>query len=64
MTPQAVIQHFGSITKAATALGIKPPSVSEWLTKGRVPAIRQYQIEQATKGQLRAERPALRESVA
>lgn len=64
MTPNAVIEHFGSITKTAQALGIKPPSVCEWLTRGRVPEVRQYQIEQATGGMLRAERPALRERCA
>lgn len=56
MTPDDLIQHFGGLTAAARALGVKPPSVSGWKSAGRIPSVRQYQIEVLTGGSLRAER--------
>lgn len=44
----------------ARALGIKAPSIYDWIETGMVPEIRQYQIEMASKGALRADKPALR----
>lgn len=52
------IAHFGTESALARALGVKPPSVSEW--KDGIPITRQYQIELATKGKLKADIPALR----
>lgn len=63
MTPQQVIEHFGSQTKTARALGLAQSTVAGWIVDGEVPEARQYQIEMATRGLLRADRPALREPV-
>ena len=52
------IKFFGTQSEMARALGVEPPSVSEW--KSGIPLIRQYQIELATKGELKADVPALR----
>ena len=60
MKAQSVIEFFGSISETAKALGISAPAVFKWKTSGEVPEDRQYQIELATKGKLRAEKPALR----
>lgn len=60
MNPQQVVEHFGGVTAAATALGIKPPSVSGWIEKGEVPIDRQCQIEVITGGRLVADRRALK----
>ena len=51
-----LISHFGTQSKAARALGIKPPSVHEWQENG-IPETRQYQIEVLTNGALKADRP-------
>jgi DNA-binding transcriptional regulator YdaS (Cro superfamily) len=40
----------GGASTLAELLGIKPPSVSEWKTRGRVPAERVLEIERVTKG--------------
>lgn len=60
MNPKQVIDHFGTQSKAAQALGLRQPSIAGWVADGEVPLPRQYQIELATKGQLRADLPALR----
>ena len=62
MTPQDLLKHFGTQTAIAKALGCSQPSVCEWFETGRIPEGRQYQIELATSGALRASRPALRVS--
>lgn len=62
MTPQQVLDHFGTQAEIARALGCKQPSVAEWFADGKVPEGRQYQIELATNGALRAEKPANRTS--
>lgn len=59
MTPQELLDHFGSLTEAARALNVKPPSVSEWVSSGVVPLGRQCQAEIITEGKLRADREAL-----
>lgn len=64
MTPEQLISHFGSVSATARALGVKDPSVSEWKTSGIVPDLRQYQAEIATKGKLKADKPALRARIA
>lgn len=48
------IEHFGGTqTALAEALGLKQPSIAGW---GEYPpAMRQMQIERATKGRLKAE---------
>jgi DNA-binding transcriptional regulator YdaS (Cro superfamily) len=60
MSPQQVLEHFGTQAEIARALGCRQPSVAEWFAEGRVPEGRQYQIELATKGALKADKPAKR----
>lgn len=60
MTIDQALQHFGGIPKLARALGVAPASVYDWLNAGSVPEVRQYQIELATRGALKADKPALR----
>jgi hypothetical protein len=53
MTTQEAIQHYKTQTKLAEALGIKQGSVSGW---GEYPpALRQLQLQQITRGKLKAE---------
>lgn len=61
MKPKQVVNHFGTQTAVAVALGMRQPSVAEWVRKGHVPFLRQIQIEQATKGELRASGAAKRQ---
>lgn len=58
MTPQQVLDHYGTKTRIAEVLGISVPSVIEWFYKGRVPTARQYHIHMATNGKLKADLPA------
>ncbi len=60
MNAKQVVEFFGTQVKAAQALGIAQSSIAEWVSSGDVPMVRQYQIEIATEGQLRADLPALR----
>lgn len=60
MTYDQSIKFFGTQSEMARALGVEPPSVYEW--KNGIPLVRQYQIELATKGKLKADVPALRKN--
>ena len=53
MKTSDAINHFGSGTALAKALGIKQPSVSGW--GDEVPALRQLQLEALTSGALVAD---------
>lgn len=57
MTPQAVIAHFGTQQAAGSALGVSQGAIAQWVAAGRVPALRQWQIQLATGGALQADRP-------
>lgn len=57
MRTSDVIEYFGTQRAVAEALGIKPPSVSDW--GDTVPKLRQLQIEALTGGKLRADRAIL-----
>lgn len=53
---ERAIKHFGSQAALASALGVKQPTVSEWLRGERpVPAERCPEIERATGGAVRCE---------
>ena len=60
MTPQSAIEFFGTQTRLAKALGLAQSTVAEWFQLGHIPEARQYQIELATHGKLRADKPACR----
>ena len=64
MNPKQLVDHFGTQVAAAKALGVKQPSIAQWMSDGEIPIIRQYQIEMATNGALRADLPANREAAA
>lgn len=53
MTTEQAIRHYGSQQKLASALGIKQPAVAGW--GKHPPAIRQLQLQQLTRGRLKAE---------
>lgn len=55
MKVKDVIEHFGSQTATAKALGVSVPSVWAWVSSKKVPQLRQYQIEKITKGKLKAD---------
>lgn len=55
MTPQEAIAFFGSQVALAEALGIKQPSVAEWVRNGAIPWPRQFQIQHVSNGGLVAE---------
>jgi DNA-binding transcriptional regulator YdaS (Cro superfamily) len=57
MNIDQAIEHFGSQSALARALGIEPPSVAEWKANGRIPPLRQFQIESVTGGKLKADQP-------
>jgi hypothetical protein len=53
MTTEEAIKHYGTQTLLAEALGIKQGSVSGW---GEYPPkFRQLQLQQITRGKLKAE---------
>jgi DNA-binding transcriptional regulator YdaS (Cro superfamily) len=60
MTPSDLLSYYKSQAAIARALGCSQPSVCEWFEKGAVPEGRQYQVEIATKGKLKADKPASR----
>lgn len=56
MKPSDLETHFGSQIEAARALGLDRRTVWAWFSRGSIPIGRQYQIEVATKGKLKAQR--------
>jgi hypothetical protein len=60
MTPDEALAFFKTKVEIARVIGAAPPSVSEWFEKGFIPEGRQYQLQLATKGALRADLPANR----
>lgn len=53
--------HLGSQAALAFALGIRAPSLAEWIRAGRCPLERAPEIERVTEGRVRCE--ALRPDV-
>lgn len=53
MTTDDAVKHYGTQQKLADALGIKQGSVAGW--GEHPPALRQLQLQQLTKGRLKAE---------
>lgn len=60
MKPEQAIEHFGSKAQLALVLGASLPTIYDWVNAGEIPEARQYQIELATGGALKADKPALR----
>jgi DNA-binding transcriptional regulator YdaS (Cro superfamily) len=55
MTPEHVINYYGTQTEAGRQLGLAQSTVAEWKQRGRIPYLRQLDIERVTKGKLKAE---------
>ena len=53
MNKTAAIEFFGTQTAVAEALGIGQSSVAEW--EEEIPALRQIQLERASRGKLKAD---------
>lgn len=53
MTPNDLLNHYKTKAEIARACGIHPVSVGQWFDTGVVPALRQFQIEEATGGKLK-----------
>ncbi|MDM5128265.1 Cro/CI family transcriptional regulator [Aeromonas salmonicida] len=53
MQKSAVLEHFGTVTATAKALGISHVAVSKW--DETIPKGRAYQIEVLTGGKLKAD---------
>ena len=49
-----IITHFGGTTATATALGVAPSAVSQWIKEDRIPPQRAIEIEALTEGFFRA----------
>lgn len=49
-----VIDHFGNVANLSNQLGISTQAIYDW--KGKVPDLRQWQIEVLTNGKLKADR--------
>lgn len=65
MTPQDLIEHFGTQTAAADALDLYKQQVNKWVKRGSIPLAAQIRIELATKHKLKADiDPALRRRTA
>jgi len=61
MNKAQAIEHFGSVSALANALGVTYEAVRQW---GEVPELRQYQLEHLTSGSLKADRrPTLNANV-
>jgi len=52
MTKDDAVKFYGSQTKLAQVLNIKPSAISQWGED--VPELRAYQIERLTGGELKA----------
>jgi hypothetical protein len=44
MNPETIIQHFGGLTETAKALGVTAQAVHGWRKRGKVPALRVYEL--------------------
>jgi DNA-binding transcriptional regulator YdaS (Cro superfamily) len=61
MDKKTAIEHFGSASALAAALGVSLAAVSQWQ---KIPLGRQYQLEIMTKGILLADRVRIDKSTA
>ena len=55
MKPKQLIKHYKTQVAAARAVGVTQPTVSHWLTVGRIPALQQLRIQSVTQGALKAD---------
>jgi hypothetical protein len=62
MTPQDLLNHFGTKTAIAQFFDIELPAVSRWFADNEVPLGRQYEAQVKTAGRLLAHDPRVCES--
>lgn len=55
MKPKQVVNYFGSLTKAAAAIGVTEPTIRRWVTVGSIPLNAQKAISYDTNGALKPE---------
>ncbi|QNN56500.1 Cro/Cl family transcriptional regulator [Diaphorobacter ruginosibacter] len=60
MNTAELITFFRTQAVAARALGCAQSTIAEWVAGGAIPDCRQYQVQLATQGVLKADKPALR----
>lgn len=56
MTPQQIIEHYGSPVRAASKIGVSLPAVHTWIKNGKVPRLSQLAIQTLTRGKLKADK--------
>jgi DNA-binding transcriptional regulator YdaS (Cro superfamily) len=54
MNIDQVIKYFGTQVEAARQLGVTQPTLSNWRSRGNIPALQQLRIEHLTKGKIKA----------
>lgn len=54
MTPQDLLEHFGTQRKIADFFGCSTSTVSDWFQSGEIPPGRQYEAQVKTAGLLMA----------
>lgn len=57
MTTKEIVEHFGSVLKAARALGLSTQAIYQW--GERPPMSQQYRVQVLTLGELVADKEAL-----
>ena len=57
MTPDQVLDYYGSQSEIAKCFRLTRQSVNLWFIEGEIPDQRQWQIELALGGTLKADRP-------
>lgn len=55
MTPQEVVQHYGTQIKAAAEIGVTEQSIKNWVKAEKMPRIYQLAVQTLTKGKLKAD---------
>lgn len=55
MKPDELIRHFGDVEKAAEGVGVTPTAVYQWLQAGKIPRLRQSDIEVRTAYKLKSD---------
>ena len=60
MKPADLIAHYGTQQKAAAALDVSQGTISIWLSRNKIPVLRQMQAERLTGGALCADADVLR----
>lgn len=55
MKPSDLLTIYDTQLDVAKVLNIAAASVNRWFTTGKIPLLRQYQIECITKGKLKAD---------